>query len=404
MTIAKSVSEWPWQKRVDYLYKYVKIRRPKEIHDIIVKAYGDQITYDMVYGHIRHHLKNKEEAGYSQMALNMEGEVVPEGHVKTVVDPLVHEAYSATYKETPTISKYMKQLDADIAKFAEENADKFDRVNAVSPRELKEALETNQKKPALQNFEPKITKSKWDGTRVLKFAIMGDTQLGSKYAQITYLHQFYDLCKQEGITDVYHTGDITDGLKMRPGHEYELYVNSADDMLEDVVKNYPRREGITTHFITGNHDASLYKHVGYDIGKAIDNRRDDMEYLGRDWAKVYLTPNCVLELRHPWDGSAYSLSYKPQKMIEGMESDSKPNILAIGHYHKAEYLFYRNVHSLQTGCFQGQTPFTRGKGISVHLGGWIVTIRVDENGYIQGFAPEYVPYYYSIPEDYKNYR
>ena len=32
------------------------------------------------------------------------------------------------------------------------------------------------------------------------------------------------------------------------------------------------------------------------------------------------------------------------KMIEAMESDSKPNILAVGHYHKAEYLFYRNVH------------------------------------------------------------
>lgn len=400
MTIAKSVSEWPWQKRVDYLYKYVKIRRPKEIHDIIVKAYGDQITYDMVYGHIRHHLKNKEEAGYSQMALNMEGEVVPEGYTFTKVPLIIEDkieptefdickeyesalrekAEIATEKEASEISEAMQQLDADFAKFAD------------------------QKKPALQNFEPKITKSKWDGTRVLKFAIMGDTQLGSKYAQITYLHQFYDLCKQEGITDVYHTGDITDGLKMRPGHEYELYVNSADDMLEDVVKNYPRREGITTHFITGNHDASLYKHVGYDIGKAIDNRRDDMEYLGRDWAKVYLTPNCVLELRHPWDGSAYSLSYKPQKMIEAMESDSKPNILAIGHYHKAGYLFYRNVHAILTACFQGQTPFTRGKGISVHLGGWIVTIRVDDNGYIQGFAPEYVPYYYSIPEDYKNFR
>lgn len=383
--------KWPWQKVVEYLYKHRYSKSPKVIHEFIVNEYGDEITYNMVYGHIRHHLKNKEETGYSQMALNMEGGIVPEGYMDVVTASKVYgieavfgpEDSGSVGNETIKTVPYVPTIDETLA--------------ALS-------VHKEEKKPALQNFEPKVTKSKWDGTRVLKFAIMGDTQLGSKYAQITYLHQFYDLCKQEGITDVYHTGDITDGLKMRPGHEYELYVNSADDMLEDVVKNYPRREGITTHFITGNHDASLYKHVGYDIGKAIDNRRDDMEYLGRDWAKVYLTPNCVLELRHPWDGSAYSLSYKPQKMIEGMESDSKPNILAIGHYHKAEYLFYRNVHSLQTGCFQGQTPFTRGKGISVHLGGWIVTIRVDENGYIQGFAPEYVPYYYSIPEDYKNFR
>ena len=264
--------------------------------------------------------------------------------------------------------------------------------------------DTPEKKVVVQNQEPNHHKLKWDGTDVIRFAIMGDTQIGSKYAQLTHLHSFYDLCEKEGITDVYHTGDLTDGLKMRVGHEYELYEASADDMRDDVIKNYPKRPGITTHFISGNHDASIYKHVGYDIGAAIANGRPDMEYLGRDCAVINITPKCTLELRHPWDGTAYALSYKIQKMIEAMESDSKPNILAVGHYHKAEYLFYRNVHALQTGCFQGQTPFTRGKGISVHLGGWIVTIRVDKKGYIQSFAPEFVPYYVSVKDDYKNFK
>lgn len=259
-----------------------------------------------------------------------------------------------------------------------------------------------EKRVAIQNQEPAISESVWDGTKTIKIAIMGDTQIGSKYTQWTFLRNFYDICKEEGIKDVYHTGDVTDGLKMRVGHEYELYAVSADDMIEDVIKYYPRREGITTHFITGNHDASIYKQVGYDVGNAIARQRDDMKYLGRDCAVVYLTPNCTLELRHPWDGTAYALSYKLQKMIESMESDSKPNILAVGHYHKAEYMFYRNVHALQTGCFQGQTPFTRGKNISVHLGGWIVTIKVDGNGTIKSFAPRFIPYYASIKDDYKN--
>lgn len=269
----------------------------------------------------------------------------------------------------------------------------------VEPKDVKET-----KRVVIQNQEPEHHDSKWSGNTVLKFAIMGDTQFGSKYAQLTYLHDFYDLCQREGITDIYHTGDVTDGLKMRTGHEYELYEISADEMRDDVIRNYPKRDGITTHFITGNHDASIYKHVGYDIGQAIANGRPDMNYLGRDCAVINLTPNCTLELRHPWDGTAYALSYKMQKMIEAMESDSKPNILAVGHYHKAEYLFYRNVHALQTGCFQGQTPFTRGKGISVHMGGWIVTIHVDSEGTIQRFAPEYIPFYNSIQNDYKNFR
>lgn len=286
--------------------------------------------------------------------------------------------------------------------FDESNA--YDKVYSYIRRNRDKVKPSAQKNVIVQNQEPVCHTSKWDGTKIIKFAIMGDTQMGSKYTQLTHLHSFYDICEREGVKDVYHTGDITEGLKMRVGHEYELYTVSADDMRDDVVKHYPCRPGITTHFITGNHDASIYKQVGYDIGAAIAAARPDMDYLGRDCAIVNLTPNCTLELRHPWDGTAYALSYKIQKMIEAMESDSKPNILAVGHYHKAEYLFYRNVHALQTGCFQGQTPFTRGKGISVHLGGWIVTVRVDERGYIQGFAPEFIPYYASIKEDYKNFK
>ena len=278
----------------------------------------------------------------------------------------------------------------------------YEAVKSYLRRHKKDSI-VKEKPVVIQNQEPSVHNSKWSGTKVLKFAIIGDTQFGSKYTQISHLKSFYELCASEGIKDVYHTGDITDGLKMRPGHEYELYKTSADDMVQDVIDNYPKIDGVTTHFITGNHDASIYKHVGYDIGNTIAEKRPDMKYLGRDCALIFLTPNCTLELRHPWDGCAYALSYRPQKMIEAMESDSKPNILAIGHYHKSEYLFYRNVHCLQTGCFQGQTPFTRGKGISVHMGGWIVTIHVDENGTITRFCSEFIPYYASIKDDYKNY-
>lgn len=262
------------------------------------------------------------------------------------------------------------------------------------------------KKPKLygiyENRSPKIHTADWGGNKVITFGLMGDTQFNSKYTQMTYLYQFYDLCAARGITDVYHTGDLDEGEQMRMGHQYECYTQGADDHINEIVKKYPRFGG-TTHFITGNHDASIYKRCGMDIGKAVASGRDDMDYLGRDVAKVALTPNCILELRHPWDGTAYALSYKPQKMIEGMEADSKPNILAIGHYHKLEYLFYRNVHCFQSGCFQSQTPFTRGKGISVHLGGWIITVEVDKLGHVQRIVPEMIPFYKGITDDYLNF-
>ena len=307
-----------------------------------------------------------------------------------------HELALGYFKSGLKISEITSKLNGNCINVS------YDAVRSYIRRH-KNDISTETKPVVIQNQEPTVYNPKWNGTTVLKFAIIGDTQLGSKYAQISHLKNFYELCASEGIKDVYHTGDVTDGLKMHSGHEYELYKTSADDMVQDVIENYPRIEGITTHFITGNHDASIYKQVGYDIGNTITEKRPDMKYLGRDCALIFLTPNCKLELRHPWDGTAYALSYKPQKMIEAMESDSKPNILAIGHYHKAEYLFYRNVHCLQTGCFQGQTPYTRGKGISVHMGGWIITIHVDKNGTITRFGSEFIPYYSSIKDDYKQY-
>lgn len=283
---------------------------------------------------------------------------------------------------------------------------KYSTITSYLSKRAKKLNQKNESAPkpvVIQNQEPEEFDVEWNGCKKIKFGLIGDTQLGSKYAQITHLHRFYDICKANHVHTVYHTGDLTDGLKMRPGHEYELYCIGANQLERDVEKNYPKVEGITTYFISGNHDASLYKQFGYDICEAIAASRPDMVYLGRDCAKVNLTPNCTLELRHPWDGTAYALSYKPQKMIESMESDSKPNILAIGHYHKMEYMFYRNIHCFQTGCFQGQTPFTRGKGISVHLGGWIVEIAVDKEGTIKRITPQFIPFYKSIKDDYLSY-
>lgn len=256
---------------------------------------------------------------------------------------------------------------------------------------------------ALEKMEPNKHEIAWNGNQIIRFGLIGDTHFCSKYAQYTWLHKFYDEIARRDIPIVFHAGDITEGEKMRDGQEYEIYKHGADEQADEVAKVFPKRNGVTTKFITGNHDSSFYKRIGVNIGKMIADKRSDMEYMGRDWAVIKLTPKCTLELRHPWDGTGYALSYKPQKMIETMEPDSKPNILAIGHYHKAFYMFYRNIHCFQVGCFQGQTPFTRGKNISVHMGGWIVTVAVDKKGYIQNIEPEFIPFYYPIQDDYKKW-
>ncbi len=247
-------------------------------------------------------------------------------------------------------------------------------------------------------------RQEWNGDRVIRFGLMGDTQINSKYTQLTHLHRLYDLYEQEGIDTVYHTGDIDEGEQMRKGHQYECYSQGVDDHAAEIVRVYPRRDGMRTKFITGNHDASMIRLAGVDIGRMIAAEREDMEYLGQDSAVISLTDNCTLELRHPGDGTAYAQSYKIQKMIEAMSGGEKPNLIAIGHYHKQEYMFYRNVHAIQTGCLQAQTPWMRGKGISAALGGWIVELRLNVDGGIERLQSEFFPFYTAIKDDWKSWR
>lgn len=276
----------------------------------------------------------------------------------------------------------------------------------VKPKKLKVKEDKKPKEPVVENSI--FNAPKYDlnvrPEESITFGVISDTHFSSKYAQMTYLHEYYNLCKEMGITDIYHAGDITDGECMRPGHTYENYRHGADEHIKEVVKNYPKIDGITTHFICGNHDASFRKLCGMDIGEQIQYRRSDLHYLGRDVATINITDKITMMLKHNWDGTAYAVSYKPQKTIESLVNTQLcPDILVLGHYHKLEYLYYLGVHCLQSGCFQGATPFTVGKGLRVSLGGWIVTITTDKEGKIKTFCPQAVTYKTDIMDDYLKY-
>ena len=241
----------------------------------------------------------------------------------------------------------------------------------------------------------------WNGDRIIRFGVASDMHLNSKYQQITHLNTFYDICEKEGIDTVYNPGDLVEGqYQGRKGHEYEIFNHSADDQVQYVVDNYPRREGIKTVFITGNHDHTHLKNAGYDIGKRIVMERDDMTYLGMNNATIMLTPNCRMDMLHPLDGSSYALSYALQKTIEAMPVDDLPQILLVGHHHKSIYLNIRGIHAMEAGTFQAQSPWMKGKRLAAHVGGWIVTVHVNDKGEVTRFIPEWIPFNKMIKNDF----
>jgi hypothetical protein len=243
----------------------------------------------------------------------------------------------------------------------------------------------------------------WSGNKIIRFGVVSDKHFCSKYQQLTLLNKLYDTFEAEGIRTVYDPGDISDGFKMRAGHEHEIFVHGADDQANYIIKNHPYRKGIVTKFILGNHDISHIKNGGHDIGVPIAAAREDMQYLGIYNAKVNITPNCVLEINHPLDGASYALSYSIQKLIDSMSGGEKPNILLNGHHHKSMYLFYRNIHAFECGTACAQTPWMKGKRIAAHVGGWIIEVHVDKEGTITRCKNEFIPFYRTIKDDYKNW-
>lgn len=213
----------------------------------------------------------------------------------------------------------------------------------------------------------------------IRFGLIGDLHIGSLYQRTDALKAFYEGLAAQGIDTVLCAGDVIDGWKVYRGQEFELHPHgrSWPEQRTMFAEMVPKIEGMTTIFITGNHDASYKNLIGMVVGDELQQRRPDWKFVGQDVAEVVLKAENGQKLRirlmHPGGGTAYAISYKLQKFIESIPGGEKPDILAVGHYHKAEYLpAYRNVAGFQTGCFQSQTPFMARLGSQAMVGGWVI--------------------------------
>ena len=235
------------------------------------------------------------------------------------------------------------------------------------------------------------------------FGALGDTHLCSKYERLDCLNWFYDEAVSRGIRVMLHAGNWIDGEARFNVHD--LKVHGLDAQMRYLAEHYPARPGMTTWAVTGkDHEGWYASRAGVDVGRYAENA---MREAGRrDWCDLgYMESyirlrhaksgkSSMLSLMHPGGGSAYALSYKPQKIVEAFDGGDKPAVLLIGHYHKASYQLTRNVHTVQVGCFEDQTPFMRQRNISAHLGGWFVSVQMDpRTGAIIACVPEFRNYY-----------
>ena len=141
---------------------------------------------------------------------------------------------------------------------------------------------------------------------------------------------------------------------------------------------------------------------GLDFGRylafeAADRGRTDLHYLGYLEADIEMRNSAgkssYLRVLHPGGGTAYALSYRPQKIIESLQGGEKPAVLLCAHFHKQADFMIRNVWTILTGCTQDQTPFMRKKSIEAHVGYAVVDMQQDAKGAIRRVRVEHTSYY-----------
>lgn len=255
----------------------------------------------------------------------------------------------------------------------------------VSYEELKSLLKNRRK--TVKVSQPRVSKS-------YRFAIVSDTHLCDKGCAIEELHQFYHMCKEQGIKDIVHAGDIVAGMNVYKGQVNDLVAFGLDAQVKYVVKQYPQIEGITTYFITGNHCESFQTHAGADVGELISERRPDLKYLGLHDAQVVLN-GVSIGLHHGAKGVPYAVSYHMQKYVEKIGAGQKPQIYVLGHYHSSFYMFYRGIHCFLPGCWQRANAFSVRLGLPECIGGWIIDLQIedDKRNTIRSINQKFVAFY-----------
>jgi hypothetical protein len=215
------------------------------------------------------------------------------------------------------------------------------------------------------------------------------------------LNAAYDHFEKEGITVAYNAGNWVDG-EARFNKTELLTAPGMDHQLDYMIDNFPQKKGIETHYIAGDdHEGWYQQREGIEVGRylqmrAEDQGRYDLKYLGYGEADVKLSYGsglAVMRVVHPGGGSAYAISYTDQKRVESYQGGEKPQIELVGHYHKFNHGYPREVHTVQGGCTCDQSIFMRKKRLQAHVGYSIIKIKQNDLGIVTRFSVEWFPFF-----------
>lgn len=190
----------------------------------------------------------------------------------------------------------------------------------------------------------------------------------------------------EKVKYILIAGDIVDGIGVYPHQEKELALSDIYmqyDFAADLISNIP--EDIEIIISPGNHDAVRISEPQPQISKKFAPKFYDMKnvylvgnpaYVNIEGVNVLMYHGEALDnLIRAIPGLSYSSPEKAMKEFlkkrhlspiyadifpserDYLAIDSIPDVIHCGHVHSIGYDNYRNVHLINSGCFQSRTKF-----------------------------------------------
>ena len=234
--------------------------------------------------------------------------------------------------------------------------------------------------------------------RHVRFGVFSDMHLGHSCYRPDVLRKMVLDGKRQGIEFWLNSGDTIEGMSGREGHIYELDYLGASAQLEFFKEEFKRFKNTVYSIEAQNSHGGWFKskgNAGLNIGEELEKRSHHYKFIGYDEQDIILDNGLKVRLRHPGGGTAYALSYKIQKYVEAISGGQKPNMLCQGHFHKAIYLFYRNIHCFDSGCLCVQTPFMKKIGTPAHVGYWIIDVNMyrQKSKGVERVSSQFIPFY-----------
>ena len=240
-----------------------------------------------------------------------------------------------------------------------------------------------------------------DDNNEFKFIAISDLRLGSKSQQLSILNDIYEKGHKLGYNNVILCGNISAGIY--PITDVYAETNFIDDrqgQIEYIADMFPRVDGMKTYLITGKEDGKHLKLNKINIGKRLQEIRDDMIYLGGNSCDVKID-RAKMKVLGAKLGKTYTTSYRTQQQIDSFRSEDKPDILLYGGLMQMEKYQYRNVHCIAVPSVCATSKEMGDKRYANTIGAWYVTVKTNSKGELEKVRAFNSPYYVTVKDDYK---